>query len=727
MQNLFSISISGRLRLFGLASLIPLLALGSILIYLSWVDMPHRVSENASEIAGDKSYQIDGFLESTGKVLVALSYQKAIRELRADEVNSLFTEIKGKYPEYENISLADIRGQVVASGESAAIGLDISDRAYFREALAGKQMSVSEVITSRRTGQPTVVVAYAVIDQDGRPAGVLGATISLSRLPVTLSGVQLQQDYRLTVFDQEGQFVFEAGSPNTPGFAIQCTGCHTVPSPRGELAPRVWVADGWFHVLRETKKGWHVMINAPASAVLGPAQTGAWLSLGLVVFMFIVAMVLSSMVGRGIEKPILRLTQAARRFGQGEEVPPLAVTTRDEVGALTESFNAMVEEIRMGQRRLEERQARLAALNALDHAVASTLSLPVVLGAFADEIQGLAGVDGAAIYLPDESGNLTLVASRGQATAGLGRNGRQTCDAEARRAFESEKPPVSEICHDPCQGLVAGSKGVCVPAVMSSKGRRLGAILFCTSRANGFTEDQRDFFSTVAMQASTAVDNARLYVQEQHRVVELEALTESLRSHAESLEKAHEGIVETLNLSLQAKDPYTKGHADRVGLLSRRIAGRLGFTRERQDILARAARLHDIGKISIPEYLLAKEGSLTPSERTQFQLHPERSAELLRYLTDLDQVLPAIRGHHERLDGKGYPDGLRGEEIPLEARIIAVADAYDAMTTDRPYRPAMDHREALKILETNAGIQWDPQVIQALLDTFLEEDRLNRI
>ncbi|MDP2935776.1 MAG: HD domain-containing protein [Dehalococcoidia bacterium] len=727
MLNIFVRSISGKLRLFGLAAIVPLLALGGILLYRSWVEMPRMVSESTLEIAEEVSHQIDGFIEQTGKVLLALSREQGVRDLAVDDVNARFKDLKQVYPEYENFSLADTGGQIIASAEQASVGINVGDRGAFQEALAEKRLAVGEIVTSRRTGLPAIFAYYPVIGQEGRPVGVLGATIGLSNLQTLLSRLQLRQEYRATVFDRDGQLVFEAGPAGATGFSTQCASCHAAPSPHGELAPRVWVGDGWFHALSETNKGWHVLISAPSSIVLGTAYTQAWITLGLVAAIFIVAMGLSNVIGRGIEKPILRLTQAARRFGKGEEVLPLAVTTRDEVGALTESFNAMVEEIRMGQRHLEERQARLAALNALDRAVASNLSLPAVLGAFADEIHGLAGVDGAVIYLPDESGNLTLVASRGQTAAGLGRNGRQTCDDEARRAFESEKPPVSEVCHEPCQGLVAGSKGVCLPVVMSSKGRRLGAILFCTSRANGFTEDERGFLSTVAMQASTAVDNARLYGQEQHRVVELEALTESLRSHAESLEKAHEGIVETLNLSLQAKDPYTKGHADRVGLLSRRIAGRLGFTRERQNILARAARLHDIGKISIPEHLLAKEGPLTPPERTQFQLHPERSAELLRYLTDLDQVLPAIRGHHERLDGKGYPDGLMGEEIPLEARIIAVADAYDAMTTDRPYRPAMDHREVLKILETNAGIQWDPQVIQALLDTFQEEERLDRI
>ncbi|MDP2726596.1 MAG: HD domain-containing protein, partial [Dehalococcoidia bacterium] len=391
-----------------------------------------------------------------------------------------------------------------------------------------------------------------------------------------------------------------------------------------------------------------------------------------------------------------------------------------EIGTLTESFNKMVKDIQEGRRRLEERQAQLSTLHAMDRAMSSTLSLPAVLNAVAEEIHRLAGVDRVAIYLLDNDGNLTMSTSRGLRSRSNAEEDWVKLEDLARRALLAGSPTLVEATPGQCEGGATEATSGCIAMLMTFKGLTLGAVLFCTNRAAGFSPEEKEFLYSVTLQASVAVENARLYGLEQRRVAELESLSMEMKQQRDELKQAQEGIVETLYLSLQAKDHYTRGHADRVGLLARRIAGRMGLPRERQEVLAQAARLHDIGKISIPEHLLNKEGALTPPERTQFELHPERSAELLRYLPDLDEVLPAIRGHHERYDSKGYPDGLAGEEIPLEARIIAVADAYDALTTDRPYRPALSHEEALKVLRANVGPQWDPQVIQVVLEFFQE-------
>ncbi|MDO8690935.1 MAG: HD domain-containing phosphohydrolase, partial [Dehalococcoidia bacterium] len=422
----------------------------------------------------------------------------------------------------------------------------------------------------------------------------------------------------------------------------------------------------------------------------------------------------------------LRLAESARRFGAGEQVPPIAVTSRDEVGTLTESFNAMVVEIGEGRSRQETQQARLHTLWELDLAISFTLSLPEVLDIVAEEILRHGSVRGLAVYLLDDAGALAPVMSRGIARSLVtGRSERRLEDV-AQEAILAGEPVMRELTtRPPSSDLTSADETIAFYIVpLASRGKSLGAILFCANRSLGFTEDEREFLYGVGLQASTAVENARLYGSEQRRVADLEAASEKLKGQRDDLQRAQEGIMETLNLALQAKDPYTRGHAERVGLLARRIAARLGLPREAQDVLARAAKLHDIGKISIPEYLLNKEGALTPPERTQFELHPERSAELLRHLPDLDQVLPTIRAHHERYDGKGYPDGLAGDEIPLGARIIAAADAYDALTTNRPYRAGMSHERAIEVLQTHAGTQWDPAVVHVLLESFNEEEEL---
>ena len=167
--------------------------------------------------------------------------------------------------------------------------------------------------------------------------------------------------------------------------------------------------------------------------------------------------------------------------------------------------------------------------------------------------------------------------------------------------------------------------------------------------------------------------------------------------------------------ALQAKDPYTAGHSIRVSAFARVIAGRLGLSTDHVRTVALAAELHDVGKIGVPDRLLHKEGRLTLGEYQQIMQHPVWGEEILApVLGDYPQILRAVRSHHERIDGRGGPDGLSGEDIPLAARIIAVADSFDAMTSDRPYRRAMSVSAALAELRRSRGTQLDKACAEVL-------------
>lgn len=166
-----------------------------------------------------------------------------------------------------------------------------------------------------------------------------------------------------------------------------------------------------------------------------------------------------------------------------------------------------------------------------------------------------------------------------------------------------------------------------------------------------------------------------------------------------------------LAAALDARDPYTAGHSFRVAEYSVLLGKLAGLCEEDIDLLHKTALLHDIGKIGVRDNVLLKEGRLTEEEFTQVKSHPEQGENILRQIEPADAMAPyleGVRSHHERYDGRGYPDGLKGREIPLYGRIIAVADAYDAMTSDRPYRSGMRASEALNILEEGRGTQWDP-------------------
>jgi HD-GYP domain-containing protein (c-di-GMP phosphodiesterase class II) len=172
--------------------------------------------------------------------------------------------------------------------------------------------------------------------------------------------------------------------------------------------------------------------------------------------------------------------------------------------------------------------------------------------------------------------------------------------------------------------------------------------------------------------------------------------------------------VEALLEAMEVKDHYTAGHGERVGELARMIARDLGLAEEEVECIYLAGRLHDIGKLVLDSVELSKPGPLTVEEFERLKRHPLDGEELLAPYPSLDVILPAIGGHHERLDGAGYPRGLPAAEIPIMARIVTVADAYDAMTTDRAYRAACGHEDAMTELRRCAGTQFDPAVVTAL-------------
>ena len=181
-----------------------------------------------------------------------------------------------------------------------------------------------------------------------------------------------------------------------------------------------------------------------------------------------------------------------------------------------------------------------------------------------------------------------------------------------------------------------------------------------------------------------------------------------------TLRRETDGALAALADSVDKRDPYTYEHSVRVAACSAEIAERLGMVTENVQVVVAAARVHDLGKIASDNRILLKEGTLSAEESRSIAAHPIEGAELWKFCM-FREGSSLIRHHHERWDGSGYPDGLSGSDIPLGARVIAVADAYDAMTSDRPYRKALPHEAAVAELERAAGTQFDPTVVQAFV------------
>jgi putative nucleotidyltransferase with HDIG domain len=199
-----------------------------------------------------------------------------------------------------------------------------------------------------------------------------------------------------------------------------------------------------------------------------------------------------------------------------------------------------------------------------------------------------------------------------------------------------------------------------------------------------------------------------------HMTEELEHFVLDLRRAAAENRELFLNSIQMLAGAVDEKDPYTRGHSDRVTRYSVMIATEMGLSEESIEVVRVAAQLHDVGKIGIEDRILKKPGALTNEEFAIMKMHTTKGANILREVTQLKEMIPGIELHHESLDGRGYPHGLKDEQIPLLPRIIAVADTFDALTTNRPYQQAHDPQEALRIIRSLSGKRLDPNAVTSI-------------
>ena len=227
--------------------------------------------------------------------------------------------------------------------------------------------------------------------------------------------------------------------------------------------------------------------------------------------------------------------------------------------------------------------------------------------------------------------------------------------------------------------------------------------------------DQIQLMEVLARQASSALCNAHLHSLVQTKNIQLDRAYSKLKA-------GYLEMISAIRRIVDAKDIYTRGHSDRVSRYAVLIARKLGRDRRYCEQIRIAGLFHDVGKLSIPDEILLKDTRLTAEEYEVIKTHSRNGADILGHITQFHPILPAVLSHHERYDGTGYPDGLQGEEIPEMARIIAAADAFDAMTSNRQYRASLAFQQAVEELEHGKGSQFDPLVVETFLQVIQEED-----
>jgi hypothetical protein len=244
------------------------------------------------------------------------------------------------------------------------------------------------------------------------------------------------------------------------------------------------------------------------------------------------------------------------------------------------------------------------------------------------------------------------------------------------------------------------AQGVLALPLFGDDGEAFGSILFLSRASSPYGRQDLPFLSVLAALVATSV-------------------RQTLRSSGAA---QGDDFVYSLARAIEAKDPYTEGHGGRVAEYAFALGRRVGLPKADLATLYKGGFLHDVGKIGIQDAVLFKEGALTDAEYAHMKLHPEIGSQLLQAMPASDPLIPMIRHHHERWDGRGYPDGLRRDEPTLMARIVSIADAFDAMTSTRCYRPAMPVAQSLEILTEYRGTQWDPDLIGMFVE--MVEQRL---
>jgi len=350
----------------------------------------------------------------------------------------------------------------------------------------------------------------------------------------------------------------------------------------------------------------------------------------------------------------------------------------------------------------------LAALLRVSSMLASTLDLPSIMQTAITSACEVMDLDTGAIYLLDA---LTLVL---QATAPPTP---PDFPESYRRAPLEDHPHIARclLARNPIfvedsskEEMSPAEAGICearglrsilyVPLVVG--GVPAGAfIMGSTGGAREMGKSDVDLCRTLAHQISLAITNAQLH--------------DSLMDANRHLARAYDETLAGWALALEMRDHETRGHSDRVGRLTMRLAIEMGIPLEQWDHVRRGTLLHDIGKMGVPDAILQKPGPLTDDEWAVMRTHPEKALEMLGAIDFLAPALDIPWCHHERWDGTGYPRGLTGEEIPLPARIFSVVDVYDALTSDRHYRPGWSPQRALEYIREETGKQFDPRVAEA--------------
>ena len=436
-----------------------------------------------------------------------------------------------------------------------------------------------------------------------------------------------------------------------------------------------------------------VILNKESQASVGYAR--------LVIFWMVVSGLFGYVVIKKTIRSILNLIGKAKDISEGKFKGKIEVLHGDELKDLATAFNRITSDLEKKIKELEySRSLTRELFQKIGHAITSTQKQEALLNLVVQSTRKVLKAEASFVVLYDDKDNKLRLKAYAGSQKNLTENMELPDDKgviglvmQTKKPMVIKKPKLEEHAIQPEEEKISYKNILCVPVLEKNKAKGVMAVCDPEDVEKIDTEDLF-LLENIAGHIAKSMENFKLN---------------------QSIEETYFETLLTLAKAVEARDPYSGGHLERVSAYVEEVADRLGMDKETKKILRGGAILHDLGKVGIQDNILKKPGRYTPEEYEIMKQHAIIGENILKPLRSMANLGKLVRHHHEHYDGTGYPDGLVGEEIPLLSRILTIADVYDALTTERPYKKAIPPPEAVKAMRKDAGNMFDPKLVEVFI------------
>lgn len=664
--------------------------------------------------------------------LALVSYFQVRRQLTEQSHQRLYDTAKGKaLGIFERLSFLETELALLASELADGVGYERWRGAIEKE---GRRSRFRALILVRREGQTALrgeselrpnlteaershlgqgkTLVSALSRGDGEAFVLMVRALELPNEPEALLVADLDPDYLWAVEDLPAQSELTVlGGPGTILFTT------LVAEPTREIGRHAserhfrWVRDGEAYVSSSFElplrfsfhaSSWNVVLSEPEARLL--ASASAFMKafpFVLLLSLWLVLLLSLSQIRRSLG-PLERLKEGTLRIAERDFETAVEVRSGDEFEDLAHSFNGMA-------KRLGQQFHTLSTMSDIDRAVLSTLEAEEIVHQMHGRLYGILTANSIRITIVDEEAEESVVS--------------YTSRRESPQTVERTEPPLpkecfAELAHRPEDYLIGRGGQASTSALAAVSDPTTGSNLVLPV----VLEDKLAAVIALGYRSAASVGSEEQLWARQ--LVDRFAVALSNARLLQRLDRLNWGALVALARAIDAKSPWTAGHSERAAALGVAIGRNMGLTEFELDIVHRGGLLHDIGKIGIPPSILDKKGKLTDEEREIMKEHPVLGARILEPIEAYAKFIPVVLQHHEWFDGGGYPAGLSGDAISLYARVYAVADVYDALFADRPYRAGLSRSDVIAYIESRSKTQFDPAVVASFLELVAEDHPL---